>query len=307
MRRTFTMLPKTRSRLARVACGCAQGLVDVVTIAAIAWACERTASAQVNEPPLPGGAPASAPPLGPPATGGSECFPACRQGYVCHLRQCISACNPPCPSGQTCVAGQRCEMILSSSPIPEPPLPPPSTRGFADRSFVMLGFHYGFPGTIETSRGALGGENPLASTLGFNLRGDVPIEKYLVLGPLFQFGAWRPDVNPEPSRSYYVDLDLYIRARIPITTSSTNFQIWGGVPIGITFDMLGDNVAPGASSAALGWNFGVMGGAAVHFTPKIGLYTEIGWTQHKFTHDAEPSVAVRLSQWVLNVGFVFPQ
>jgi hypothetical protein len=27
------------------------------------------------------------------------CFPACRDGYLCHLRQCISACNPPCAAG----------------------------------------------------------------------------------------------------------------------------------------------------------------------------------------------------------------
>jgi hypothetical protein len=278
----------------------------VATIVAVAGACESIAAAQMNEPPLPGQA-APPPPAqaSTPDSAPSECFPACREGYVCHLRQCVSACNPACPSGQTCVAGRRCEAPPpGSSNVREPPLPPPPARGFADRSFVMFGFHYGFPGTIE---GSYGGDRPLGSTLGFNLRGDVPIEKYLVLGPLFQFGAWRPDVTPETSRSYYIDVDLYIRARIPITTASTNFQFWGGMPIGLTFNMLGDGVAPGASTAALGWNFGAMFGGAVHFTPKIGLYVETGWMQHKFTHEAEPSVSMRLSQWIFNVGFVFPQ
>jgi hypothetical protein len=210
-----------------------------------------------------------------------------------------------------CVAGRRCEFAAAgpSSSIREPPLPPPPTKGFADRSFFLLGFHYGLSGSVDFSQGPerVNGEVPLASTLGFNLRGDVPIEKYLVIGPLFQFGAWRADVTPEPSRSYYIDVDLYIRGRIPITTASTNFQIWGGVPVGLTFDMLGSGVGANATSAALGWNFGVMGGGAVHFTPKLGLFAEIGWQQRRFTHDADPSLYVRLSQWNFNVGFVFSE
>jgi hypothetical protein len=165
----------------------------------------------------------------------------------------------------------------------------------------MLGFHYGFSGSAEIDPNS----NALASTFGFNLRGDVPIERYLVLGPLFQFGSWREDITPEPSHSYYVDADLYVRGRVPITTSSTNFQIWVGVPIGLTFDILGSDVA-GGSGAGLGWNVGFLGGGAVHFTPKLGLFAEIGWLQHKVTHDADSTnVYVRLAQWNLNVGFVF--
>jgi hypothetical protein len=168
----------------------------------------------------------------------------------------------------------------------------------------MIGFHYGFSGNVNFPPG----EIDLAPTLGVNLRGDVPIEKYLLLGPLFQFGAWRPASPGDPSYSYYVDVDLYVRGRLPITTSSTNFQIWAGVPVGLTFNMLGSGVAPNVSGAALGWNIGVLGGAAVHFSPKVGVFTEIGWLQHKFTHSGDPqSLYVRVSQMNFNVGFVFPQ
>jgi hypothetical protein len=106
-------------------------------------------------------------------------------------------------------------------------------KPFEDRGFFMLGFHYGFSGNAEFDSGVQSSA-PLASTYGFNLRGDVPIERFLVLGPLFQFGAWRADTTPEPSPSYYIDVDLYIRARLPIATQSTNFQFWAGVPIGLT-------------------------------------------------------------------------
>src|SRR5262245_11709024 len=114
MTRTWTMLPKKWIRSGR-ACACAQWIADFLAIAAIAWASERTASADVNEPPLPASAQGSAPSQGTPTQGGGACFPSCRDGYVCHQGQCISACNPPCPSGQTCVAGQRCETAFGSS------------------------------------------------------------------------------------------------------------------------------------------------------------------------------------------------
>jgi hypothetical protein len=206
------------------------------------------------------------------------------------------------------MGGRRCEFAAPgfSGPIREPPLPPPA-KHFADGSFAMLGFHYGFSGDVETEMASVASSSPLASTYGFNLRGDVPIERYLVLGPLIQFGTWRPDVNPAPSRSYYIDIDLYIRGRIPITTKSANFQVWAGVPIGLTFALLGPEL-PGISEAGLGWNVGFLGGGAVHFTPKIGVFAEMGWVQHKATHGGDPdSFYVRIAQWIFNVGLVFAQ
>ena len=206
------------------------------------------------------------------------------------------------------MGGRRCEFAAGGlSPIREPPLPPP-VKPFDNASFVMLGFHYGFSGNVEAELGSSPAvSTPLASTYGFNLRGDVPIERFLVLGPLIQFGTWRPDQSPAPSRSYYIDIDLYIRGRIPITTKSTNFQVWAGVPIGVTFQLLGPEVM-NTSDAGLGWNVGFLGGGAIHFTPKIGLFAEVGWMQHKVTHSGDPdSYYVRLAQWILNVGFVFAQ
>jgi hypothetical protein len=180
--------------------------------------------------------------------------------------------------------------------------PPPLPKAFGDLKFFMLGFHYGFSGDVEAG----GLQTPADSTFGFNLRGDVPIERYLLLGPLVQFGAWRPDLTPTPSRNFYIDISLFIRGRIPITTESTNFQIWAGVPVGLTFDILGQSIA-GASDMGIGWNVGVSVGGAVHFTPKLGMFAELGWLQHKIRHSGDQGQAVdfRLAQTVFNVGFVF--
>ena len=37
-----------------------------------------------------------------------NCYPPCRSGYVCHNGECISRCNPLCPSGQECNQNGDC-------------------------------------------------------------------------------------------------------------------------------------------------------------------------------------------------------
>lgn len=243
------------------------------------------------------GAAEPAPPAAPPAA--PRCYPPCREGFVCHQGRCVSACNPPCPPGEVCIEGRRCEL----APLygPNEPLPPP-VKPFESRSHGLIGFHLGFAGDVEQDDV----EAELATTYGFNLRGDVPVERYLLLGALFQFGAWRPDLEPAPDRSYYIDIDFYLRGRIPIVTDSANFQVWAGVPVGLTLDILGDDV-PAVSGLGVGWNIGVLAGGAVHFSPKFGLFAELGWLQHRISHDAEPGsdLDFRLAQWNLNLGFVF--
>jgi hypothetical protein len=54
-------------------------------------------------PPPPNYQSESAVPADPAA-----CFPACRSGFLCHERQCISACNPQCAPGQQCTDDGRC-------------------------------------------------------------------------------------------------------------------------------------------------------------------------------------------------------
>ncbi len=74
-----------------------------------------------------------------------ECFPRCRQGYVCHQGNCVSACNPPCPQGQQCTAQGTCvttsdqpsEVTPSSSEQTEPARsregsPPGANNGSAE-------------------------------------------------------------------------------------------------------------------------------------------------------------------------------
>jgi hypothetical protein len=165
----------------------------------------------------------------------------------------------------------------------------------------MLGFHLGFNGTVQQN----GAESDLNSTLGVNLRSDFPLARYVLLGPLFQFGAWQPAGATD--HSYYVDVDFFVRARIPIELGSNAVQLWGGMPIGATLDILSVPDRSDVSSFALGWNFGALFGGAFHFDQGFGLFGELGWLQHRLSHgrDAGSDVEYVLSQWVFNVGLAF--
>ena len=274
----------------------------------------RSAPAEdAGSPPTASSAPAAAPVAPAPSAAqasAAACFPACRDGFTCYSGQCVSLCNPPCPSGLECVDGHRCEPPLPGSTNARPYEPPaPPVKEFEERSHALLGFHLGLPGSLSTD----GAAHDLDTTLGFNLRADAPVAKYVLLGPMLQFGSWRqsePDrtaagvAGPDPQHNYYVDLDLLLRFRAPITTSKLNYQVWVGMPIGLSVDILGDDSV--ASSVGLGWNIGVLFGGAVHFSPKFGLFAEAGWEQHRIAHSREkaPDLDFKLQQAVLNLGIV---
>jgi hypothetical protein len=165
----------------------------------------------------------------------------------------------------------------------------------------MLGFHLGFPGS-----GELGGVSEgLDSTLGVNLRADFPVARYLLIGPLFQFGVWHPELAS--SHHYYLDLDLFLRGRVPLDLGENYAQFWGGVPIGFSLNVFGASNDPAVSDAGWGWNIGFLFGAAFHWKSGFGLFVELGWLQHRVSHAREQggSLDLHFAQWNANLGFAF--
>ncbi|HXK19514.1 MAG TPA: hypothetical protein VNG33_17010 [Polyangiaceae bacterium] len=195
---------------------------------------------------------------------------------------------------------------VSEPPLPPDPAahpyepPPPPLKPFASRSHALLGFHLGFPGSLNRD----GADQDLASTLGFNLRTDEPLAQYVLLGPLLQFGSWRPAQPSAFGHSYFVDLDLLLRFRVPIATAKFNYQVWLGMPVGVSGDIPSKDFGP--ASFGIGWNIGVLFGGAIHFAPKFGLFGEVGWEQHRMTHarDDQSDLDLELQQALLNVGIV---
>lgn len=176
--------------------------------------------------------------------------------------------------------------------------PPPREKTFVELNHALIGFHWGFPGNLDID----GKAQDLDSTYGVMLRGDSPVAKYVLLGPMLQLGSWRPATTPASDHNYFIDLDFVIRFRAPITTQQLNYQLWLGMPVGISVDVPGDS----AQNLGIGWNIGVLFGGAVHFTPKFGLFTEVGWEQHRMAHSREKQsdLDFKLQQALLNVGFI---
>jgi hypothetical protein len=98
----------------------AQSKAPAADVAPATPAAPAAAPAAPATPAATPTAPAADAPTTAPTTAPSGCFPACRDGYVCHVNQCISACNPPCARDERCTGSGQCER----EPPPAPPLPP---------------------------------------------------------------------------------------------------------------------------------------------------------------------------------------
>lgn len=59
----------------------------------------------------------------------AECIPSCRDGYICHQGQCITACNPPCAEGERCSADGQCVADAGSAAAAESPYAAVDTGG----------------------------------------------------------------------------------------------------------------------------------------------------------------------------------
>jgi hypothetical protein len=172
----------------------------------------------------------------------------------------------------------------------------------------------GFGGKLE-AESDLGKLSPeLDTSYGVNVRSDLPVLRYLVLGPLFQVGAYRLDREPKPNRDYYADVDLFVRGRLPIEFDRLALQLWAGVPIGLTLSFLGSTSAGAAGTSnelsgfGVGWNFGILAGGAVHFSKVFGMFVEMGWQSHRMSHDfanRSGDVSLKVSQTIINLGFMF--
>jgi len=105
----------------------------------------------VNDAPP---SPAIVPPPSEAAAPKLECFPECRAGFLCHEGQCISRCNPPCPTGTECTNESTCVNTAppaqTTAPAPAAPAPipaPPATSEIGSHAAVPESrprSHHGF-------------------------------------------------------------------------------------------------------------------------------------------------------------------
>lgn len=154
--------------------------------ASAAPAVEPPAAAPASEaPPTPVTAP-EAP---------SGCFPSCRDGYVCYVNQCISACNPPCARDEHCTASGQCERQPATTPplaVPAEPAEPAEDPGYRrhDGFMLRLSAGAGGGGLHFDGDGHWGG----AGFFAFDIGGS-PVENFVVHFRMSHYAFANNDVS----------------------------------------------------------------------------------------------------------------
>lgn len=299
-------------------------------VAWLAWGASAGAQDEKPEPPerLDPSEPAE------PGTE-AECFPPCRQGYVCKAGQCVAAQpsqpppplgrqaeqppptgqpeQPPAPArpqqprsgdsqpaqpGQAPAASGDVQVNEGGQWVTEPSGRPPGVRS----PRFAVGFHVGGIGKAKADDPTFSGSdfNP---TYGLHARFDFPAGDYLALGPAVFFGAWQTETQEAmgAGRSFLVDIDIMLRGRLPVPVGEEHFDLYVGVPVGFSTFIFEDiGTIDLGDRTELGWNAGLLAGAQMFFS-RVGVMAELGWRRHNMS-TLEPDIY--WDEVVFDVGLV---
>ena len=161
-------------------------------------------------------------------------------------------------------------------------------------------FRIGFAGKIRSDPGVGGTSVDADSSPGVDLRGDIPVAKYVTLGPQLSVYAVRADF-PNLDRNPVVDVSPFIKGRYPFRAGKKKAEAYGLFQVGLSMVFLREST--GASDRfGPGWNIGLTPGFQILLRRRFGLLTELGWlrTQGNFTGGN-----LILNQGVWRIGFVF--
>lgn len=135
---------------------------------------------------------------------------------------------------------------------------------------------------------------------GASLRVDIPIFRYMTLGPLLSAYAVRADF-PGLDYNPVVDISPFVKGRYPFWAGKKKAEVYGLFQAGFTMAFLRGSTRA-SDRFGPGWNIGLSPGFQILLGPRFGLLTELGWlrTQGNFTDGN-----LVINQGVWRVGFVF--
>jgi hypothetical protein len=266
----------------------------------------------------------------PQATSGTECFPPCRPGYLCHEGACVEACNPPCGPGERCSAEGDCvpapappsapptvsdPSVDYSAPPPPPPSPtygpgewqapgaarPPKPRAPGDGFRLAASFFLAAGGemrSFDPYRGDFFESYSMGLTPGFAalIEGNFP---YFGLGGGFRVLWWSFDELDESIRG--IDLILLSpRVRIPFEGG----EVYFATPVGMTFDSL--DLGTGRWRG-IGFNFAAHAGVQIEMSATSAFFVQAGGLFRSTNLFAEhfDGPFMRTRQFLIEAGFAW--
>lgn len=274
-------------------------------------------------------APSGAEGVPPPALEEGACFPPCRDGFMCHSGQCISACNPPCPDGSQCAGHGRCEPLwrggggdtdqegpnASWPPVPpselNQPVPPDAWQPvfpepepehpFGPRNFIgTVGLQLSMGGTghisYEDEQRADASSRSFDLAVGGGVEGtfEFRLTRYFGVGPGLRI--FRTSSGGRGAAS----VELLAVPTVYVPLGQVEFML--PLPIGLSFgpvpsldDKQGGGLTVGFTPGVLAW-----------LSPQVGVFTQLGVTWHARGYAASDSdYSYRFYRPVFNLGLVF--
>lgn len=187
---------------------------------------------------------------------------------------------------------------------------PAQAQDLADRSpRIAVNLALGFAGEVDTDTDGADFEYDLDPSVGFDLRGELPVLDFLVIGAWFEFLSVEPDAFGW-DREETFSFDAYARVRwvFEIIDRTLFVEPYVMLPVGFSLAVLpevggdGDEVYPG-------WNISVLLGAQLLHASGVGGYLEIGWRHIEVYGDDVTAfggdVSHAANEMAFNLGFVY--
>lgn len=162
----------------------------------------------------------------------------------------------------------------------------------------------------ESNAGSLHTESDLDPSVGFDLRGELPLLDFLVLGGWFQFLSYEVDASgAEREETFSFDAFVRIRWVFEAIANTLFIEPYVLLPFGFSMAVLPDDDGSG-DDIWPGWNTAVLGGAQILHESGFGGYLELGWRHAEVYQDrtvlgADVRLSYVVNELAMNLGFVY--
>lgn len=195
---------------------------------------------------------------------------------------------------------------------------PAAAQELQDRSpRLAANLALGFAGELDSQINDTRGEVDTEPSVGFDVRFELPVLDFLVVGASFGFLSVEPEGTSlsDPEREETFSFDGLIRARwvFEAVMNELFIEPYVLVPVGFSMAILPDDDGSG-DDVWPGWNLSVVAGAQFIHGSGFGGYVEMGW-RHAEVYDhrsatvlgvtVNTDLSLILNELALNVGAVY--